>query len=133
MFEHVLPQQMGLIEEEDGVYSFAPQRLDVLVDSGEDGGGRRLGTQTQGVTQLPIEVAAPERRVAAVGKAETGLGQAMPQRPQSAGLANARLTGEQDVLVLLNGFDEAVDDANLGRGQPQSTVRDILVEGRLVQ
>jgi len=64
---------VGLVEEEDGVYPFATEIFDVLVDGGEDGGARRLGAQAQGVAQLPVEGAASERRVAAVGKAEAGL------------------------------------------------------------
>src|SRR5687768_12714842 len=38
------------------------------------GGGGRLGAQAQSATQLPVEIAAPEGRVAAVGEAEAGLG-----------------------------------------------------------
>src|SRR5690606_49979 len=57
----------------------------------------------------------------------------MPQRAKRARLADTGLTGEQDVLVLLYGLDEALDDARLGRRKPQGGVRDVFVEGGLFE
>ncbi len=60
-------------------------------DGVEDGGrGRRRG-EPQGDAELAIEVAAAEGDVVAVGQAEAGVREAMPQGAQHAGLADAGL------------------------------------------
>ena len=50
---------------------------------------------------MAVEVAPAERRVVAVSKAESIVGQSVPECPQHAGLSDAGLAGEQDVAAFL--------------------------------
>nr|WP_323379136.1 hypothetical protein [Pyxidicoccus xibeiensis] len=74
MVEHVLVEQVRLVEEEDGVDALATEVLHVAGHGVEDrgrGGGRR---EPEGKTQLAVEVAAAQRGVVTVGEAEARLG-----------------------------------------------------------
>jgi len=62
------------------------QLLHVGRDGIEDARRGRLGLKAECETDLPIEVAAPERRVLTVGEAEAGLGEAVTHGPEGAGL-----------------------------------------------
>jgi hypothetical protein len=79
---------------------------------------------------LAVEVAATERRVVTVGEPVAGLGEALPERPQDAGLPDAGIAGEEDGGVLGDGLAELVDDAGLRSGEPEIGVGDLLREGR---
>jgi hypothetical protein len=106
MVEHVLVEQVGLVEEEDGVHAVAAEVLDVAGHREEDGGGAGGGGQAQGETELAVEVAAPEGGVVAVREAEAGRRESVAKRAQDAGLADAGLAGERDGGALVEGFDE---------------------------
>ena len=70
--EHVLVEQVGFVEEEDGVDASGAELVDVLADLVE--ARRRRGTRAQAQRQaeLAIEVATSERSVVAVGETESG-------------------------------------------------------------
>ena len=95
MVERVLVEQVGLVEEEDGVDALAAELLDVGGDGVEDGGRGGRRREAEGEAELAVEVAAAEGGVVAVGEAEALLGEAVAQRAQHAGLADAGLAGEQ--------------------------------------
>ena len=128
--ERVLVQQVRLVEQEDGVEVVAAEVLDVGADREEERGGGRRGREAEREAELAVEVAAAERGVVAVGQAEAGLGQALAQRAQHAGLADAGLAGEQHRGALAERLDELVDDGLLRGRQPEVGVGDLLGEGR---
>jgi hypothetical protein len=72
--EHLRVEQVRLVDEEDGVDPVLPEILDVRRDRVEDRGGGRLRREAEGEAELPVEVAAPERRVVAVREPVPGLG-----------------------------------------------------------
>ena len=106
--------------------SCGTELMDVLADLVEDRGRRRARAQPQREAKLAIEVAAPERRVVAVGQTKSRFGEALSQRAQDARLADARLASEQDVLVLVAGLDEAVDASFAGGWDPEVVVGNLL-------
>ena len=59
VIEHVLMQQVGLVEQEDRVDALLAQLLDVTADLVEGGSGGGLGAQAQGQAPLAVEVAPP--------------------------------------------------------------------------
>src|ERR1700760_1047590 len=75
MIEGIGVEQVGLVEEEDGVKALLAELLDVRADRVEDrcGGGR--GAEPPGEAELAVEVALAERGVMAVGESVFGLGQ----------------------------------------------------------
>jgi hypothetical protein len=70
MVEYILMKQMRLIQQKDWVYAVAAELFDVRADGGEYASRRRGRRQAERETQLTIEVAAPERRVVAIGQPE---------------------------------------------------------------
>ena len=80
VLEDLLVEEVGLVEEEDGVDALLAELTDVLVDRVEDRGRRGARAQAEREAELPVEVASPEGGVVAVGQAEAGLGQAMAER-----------------------------------------------------
>ncbi len=71
VLQDVLVEQVRLVDEEHGVDVLASELSDVGRDGVEDAGGGGLGCEAEGVADLPVEVASPERGVAAVGEAES--------------------------------------------------------------
>ena len=92
--EHVLVQEVGLVEEKDGMEAVAAQIFDVAGDGEEDGGGAGGGGQAEGETELSVEVTSTEGGVVTVGEAEAGGGQLVAEGAQDAGLADAGLADE---------------------------------------
>ena len=113
--------------------ALATEIFDVGGDGEEDrsSGGRRR--QPDRETELAIEISATERGVVAVGKTKAGLGQAMAQGTQHAGLASARLASEDHGGVLIDGFLQLVHHGLLRGWQPEVSVGDLLGEGDLVE
>jgi hypothetical protein len=64
--EHVLVEQVRLIEEEDRMAPLGSELLDVASDLVEDGGRRRLRIEPECEADVAIEVSPSERRVVAV-------------------------------------------------------------------
>jgi hypothetical protein len=85
--EHLRVEKVGLVDEEDRVDALAAEVLDVGGDGVEDAGGGGLGVEAEGEAELAVEVAAAERGVVAVGESVAGLGEALAERAQDAGLA----------------------------------------------
>ena len=65
------------------------------------------------MAELAVEVAAAERGVVAVGQPEAGGRDAVAQRAQHAGLADAGLADEDDGRVLVERLEQRVDDGEL--------------------
>ena len=80
MIEHVLVEQVRLIEKEDRVELLFAQVLDVGRHGVEERGCGRRRREAQGGAQLPVEVPATERGVVAVREPEAGRGQ-QPMAP----------------------------------------------------
>jgi len=131
--EHVGVEQVRLVEEEDGVDAAGGELMHVRGDSVEHGGRGGLRLQPERQAQLPVEVAAAERRVVAVRQAEALLGEAMAQGAQDARLADARLAGDQDGLARLEGVDDVGDDGLFRGGEPELGVGYLLREGQVVE
>src|SRR5580700_1028538 len=127
--EHVLVEQVGLVEEEDGMDVIAPEGLDVGGHGEEEGCGRRGGGEAERRAELAIEVAPAEGCIVAVGQAEARLRQGLAQRPQHARLARTGLADEEHLLVLVDRLAELVDEELLGGRKPQVAVGDLLGEG----
>jgi hypothetical protein len=120
--QHVLVEQVGLVEEEDRVNTLAAKIFDVGGDGEKEsrsGGGRR---EPQGEAKLAVEIAAAEGGVVAVGEAETGLRQPVAQGTQDAGFASTRIAGEDDGSALVEGLAQLVYQSLLGRRHPQIDV-----------
>lgn len=111
MLEHVLVQEMSFIEKEDRMHTLGAKYLYVLVDGVEDSGRARFWRQADREANVTIEVASTERSVVTVRESKAVLWQAMSECPKHAGFADARLTGEQDVPVLVARFDEIIDQS----------------------
>ena len=72
----------------------SPQFMDVRLDGEEEVSGAGRWVQAEGVTEVAIEVAPPERGVAAIGESKAALGQPPAQRAQYACFADVRLSQE---------------------------------------
>ena len=77
---------------------------------------------------MSVEVAAPDGGVLAVDESEVGGGQGVAQGAQHAGLADAGLAGEQGAGAGVHGVGEVLDQGELGRGEPELVVADVLGE-----
>jgi hypothetical protein len=66
--EHLLVQEVRLVEEEDGVDALLREVLDVRGDGVEDGSGRRVRREAEREAELAVEVAPAQRRVVAAGE-----------------------------------------------------------------
>lgn len=113
MIEGVLVQEMRFVEEEHGVHALGGALLDVLTERVEQASHGGDGREPDGVAELAIEVASPERGIAAVGQAEAGRRNAMAERAQNTGLADAGLANEHDRRAVVERLDERVDDGEL--------------------
>src|SRR5438445_4775698 len=109
MVERVLVEEVRLVEEEDRMDALLGEVLDVGRDRVEDGGGGRRRRQAERDAELAIEVATTEGGIVAVGEAEAGVGDAMAQGAQHAGLADAGLAAQDDGGAGIERLDEAVD------------------------
>ena len=87
------------------------------------------GVQAERVAEVAIEVAPPERRVAAVGQPEAGLGEIATEGAQDAGLADAGLAEQQHALPLGEGLLDVGDERGLALREPQVGVVDLFGEG----
>lgn len=126
MSEDVGVEQVGLVEEEDGVDAGLCELMNLRGDRVEDGRGGGLGGEAEGDAQLPIEIAAAEGGVVAVGEAEALPGEALAQSAQDAGLADAGLAREEHGVTGFDGVDEVGDERLLRRREPEIGVGDLL-------
>jgi hypothetical protein len=126
VIERVLVEQVRLVEDEDGMHTGLGQLLDVGADRIEDSGGGGRWAEAERETQLPVEVAASEGRIVAVGEAKAIGRDAGTCRAQDAGLADARLAGDRHALASLDGLDELVDDVLLRGWQPEVLIGELL-------
>jgi hypothetical protein len=108
--EHVLMEEMGLVEQEYGMRALLAELLDMARHLKEDGGGGGFWGKAECQAELAIEVSTTEGGIMAIGEPEAGLGQMLLQCTQYAGLADAGLAGEQHVAMLGAGVDQFVDD-----------------------
>src|SRR5205814_4237956 len=99
----------------------------------EDSRRRRRWREPQGHAELAVEVTPAEGDVVAVGEPEAGVGQALAQGPQYAGLAHAGIADQHCRRARLDDVAELIDDALLGRRQPELHVGHLLGEGGLAQ
>ena len=118
VLEHVLVKQVRLVEQEDRMHALGAEVLHVLVDRVEDGGRGGFGREAECEADVAIEVAPAESRIVAVREPEAVGGQPMAYGAQHARLADAGLTGEQDVAAFVAGLDDLIDDAQPRRGYP---------------
>jgi hypothetical protein len=93
----------------------------------------RRGRDAQGVTELAVEVTTAEGRVVVVGQPEAGGGDPVAKHAQDARLAHARFADDHGRGMLVERFDQGLDDRELGRRQPQITVGDLLGERRFAE
>lgn len=93
----VLVQEVGFVEEEDGVGALGGEHLDVGGDGVKDAGGGGGGSEAEGKAELAIEVAASEGSVVTVGEAKAirGLGEAVTQGTEETGFSDARFTTQE--------------------------------------
>src|SRR5581483_10249688 len=134
MVESVLVKQVGLVEQEGGMDALGSAVLDVAAELVEQAaGGDRRRRQAEREAELAIEVAAAEGGVVAIGEAEAGGGDAMPERAQDTGLADARLTDEDDGGALVERLEQGVDDDLLGGWQPEVGVENFFGERRILE
>jgi hypothetical protein len=103
-----LVEQVGLVDEQHGMDLLGAELFDVGADSEEDGRRRGARRETEGETDVPVEVAPTERDVVAVGQEETVLRQPMAQSAQDARLADAGLAGEHGVPAVATRLDEGL-------------------------
>jgi hypothetical protein len=68
--EHLLVEEVRLVDEEDRVHALLGELLDVGGDAVEDRRGGGVRGEAQGEAELAVEVAAAERGVVAVGEPE---------------------------------------------------------------
>src|ERR1700729_1196262 len=126
--ERVLVEQVSLVDEEDGTDALFGEVLDVGADGEEEiagGGGLR---QPEGEAEMAIEVSASDGRILAVDEPEVGGSEGVAQGAQDAGLADARLAGEQSAGASVHGVGEVLDERELGGRQPELGVGDVLGE-----
>jgi hypothetical protein len=126
--ERVLMEQMGLIDEEDGAYALLGEILNVCADGEEEiSGGGRL-REAEGEAEMAIEVSSPDGRILAIDESEVGGGEGVAEGAEHARLADTWLAGEQSAGARMHGFGEVLDEGELGRGQPELGVCDVLRE-----
>src|ERR1700760_3789676 len=134
MVEGVLVKQVRLVEQERGMDALGGAVCDVAAELVEQAaGGDRGGRQAECETELAIEVAAAEGGIVAIGETEAGGGDAMPERAQDAGLADAGLTDEDDGGALVERLEQGVDDALFGGWQPEVRVENFFGEWRVLE
>lgn len=94
------------------------------------GGGGRWG-QAQGETELAVEVSAPEGGVVTVGQAVgvAGLGEAVTQRAQEIGFADAGLAAQEHRAVGGQRCAQRVQEPLFGGREIEVLVGEILGEG----
>lgn len=80
MIERVLVEEVRLVEQEHGVRALGGGLLDVLAERIEQAAGSGGRREPDGVAELAIEVAAPERGIVAVGEPEAGGRDAVAER-----------------------------------------------------
>jgi hypothetical protein len=117
--EGVLVQEVGFVEEEDGMDALAGELLDVRGHGVEKVAGGGGGRQPEGEAELAVEVAAAERGVVRVGQAVAGSGDAVTDRAQDAGLADAGFADEHHRGPLGERVEETIGHGLLGAGQPE--------------
>jgi hypothetical protein len=127
MLEGVLVKQVRLVEGKHGMDELLGALLDVTRDGVEEASGGGVRREAEGDAELAIEVAKTERGVMAVGQAEPAAGMRWRRR---AGLADARLSDEDERGALGQSVEEAVDYDLFGSGEPE-VGGDLLGEGRL--
>ncbi len=118
--EGVPVQEVGLVEEEDGMDAFSGELLDVARDGVEEVAGGGGGREAEREAELAIEVTASEGGVMGVGQAVPGRGDAVPERAQNAGLADAGLPDEHHRGALVECLDEPSATACLELGNQRS-------------
>ena len=70
MVQHVLVEQVRLVEQEDRVHALFAELFDVRADGVEDACRGCGGREAERDAELPIEIAATEGCVVAVGEAK---------------------------------------------------------------
>jgi hypothetical protein len=70
---------MGLVEQKHRMHPISTQLVDMPLDREEQVRRARGRLQPERVAEVAVEVAAPERRIVAVGQAKSGLRQPMSQ------------------------------------------------------
>ena len=133
MVERVLVKEMRLVEEKGRVNAVAAELLDMSRYGVEDGGGGRRRRETEGEADLAIEIATPEGGIVAIREAKAGLGNAMAQTAQDAGLADARVADEENGFVVRDGVGELIAELLFGGRKPELGVGDFLGKGRLAE
>jgi len=133
--EGVLVQEVGFVEEEDGVGALGGEHLDVGGDGVKDAGGGGGGSEAEGEAELAIEVAAPEGGVVTVGEAKAvcGLGEAVAQGAEEAGFSDAGLATQEDGAAGVERFEELGEESFFGGRKEEFFVGEILGKGRLVE
>ncbi len=107
--------------------------LDVAADRVEQAAGGRRRSEAERDAELAVEVAATERGIVVVGESKPGGWDAVAKRTKDTGLADARLTDEDNGSMLGKRIEERVDDDLLGGRQPQFPVGNLLRKRRLVE
>jgi hypothetical protein len=133
--EGVLVQEVGFVEEEDGVAAFGGEALDVGGDGVKDACGSGRGSEAEREAELAIEVAASEGGVVTVGEAKAvlGLGEAVAQRAQQAGFSDARFTTQEDGAARVERFEELAQESLFRGREEELFVGQILGKGRLAE
>src|SRR5512139_1001238 len=133
MVEGVLVQEVGFVNEEDGVDALAGELLDVGRYGVEEVAGGGSGREAEGEAELAVEVAAPEGSVVRIGQPGAGGGDEVARGAQDAGLADGRFTDDDGGSTLVERVKQAVRDGLLGGGEAQIGVGDLLGEWRLFE
>src|SRR5436190_11544708 len=101
---------MSLVDEKDGEEAFFREFLDVVTHGEEHVAGGVAARDGEGAAKMAVEVAATESDVVAVGHADGLGGHGVTEGTQDAGLADARLAGDDGVFFLVDAFDELIDE-----------------------
>jgi len=102
MVQHVLVEQVGLVEKEDRVNTLTAEIFDVSGDGEKQGSGSGGRRKPQSEAELAIKIAAAEGSVVTVGEAEASLRQPVAQGTQDAGFASTWIAGEENSLFSLS-------------------------------
>jgi hypothetical protein len=119
--EGVLMHEVGFVDQEDGEEALLGKLLDMVGDGEEDVARSAAVRDGEGRAEVAIEVAAPEGNVVAVGHAHALGSDRVAEGTQDACLADTGLAGDHGVFLLLNAFDEIVDEGAFGRSQSLSS------------